>query len=109
MGSATILMHPSTALAVFYFPSEPNFPEWPEYEKISTLYQCTWINTHTRGTMTVVEPLNYLEKKRILFTVGAAKQSSRPCGFRHEDFSCFPYIRLCDPWGGAIFGPRGIT
>ena len=22
-------------------------------------------------------------------------QGSRPCGFRLEDFSCFPYISLC--------------
>ena len=31
----------SLALGVFYFPSEPNIPEGPEYEKISTLYLCT--------------------------------------------------------------------
>ena len=63
-------------------------------------------------------------------------QSSRPCGFRQEDFfhifpisalpnikalgpvvsdkkifSHFPYMNLCktcDPRGGGIFGPRGI-
>ena len=29
---------PSTSLN---FPSEPNIPEGPEYEKISTLYRCT--------------------------------------------------------------------
>ena len=22
---------------------------------------------------------------------------SRPCGFRQEDFSCYPYISLCKP------------
>ena len=33
MDSATIL----TPQAVFYFQSEPNIPEGPEYEKISTL------------------------------------------------------------------------
>ena len=36
-------------------------------------------------------------------------QGSRPCGFRKEDFSCFPYIRLskiCDP-GRAHFWPQG--
>ena len=66
MESATILMHPSTALAVFCFPSEPNIPEGPEYEKISTLYQCTGRSLtnsiHTHDTMTVVEPLNNLAK-----------------------------------------------
>ena len=38
-------------------------------------------------------------------------QGSRPCGFREEDFSYFPYIRLCktcDHWGGPILGHRGI-
>ena len=38
-------------------------------------------------------------------------QSSRPYGFGQEDFLCFfPYISLskaCDPWGVAIFGPKG--
>ena len=32
-------------------------------------------------------------------------------GFRQEDFFMVLPIRLCktcDPWGGAIFGPRGI-
>ena len=36
---------------------------------------------------------------------------SRLCGFREEDFFCFPYIMLyktCDTWGGTIFDPRGI-
>ena len=37
MESATIL----TPQAVFWFPSETNIPEEPEYEKISTLYRCT--------------------------------------------------------------------
>ena len=30
-------------------------------------------------------------------------QGSRPCGFRQEDFSRFPYIslcKICDPGGG---------
>ena len=40
-------------------------------------------------------------------------QSSRPCGFRKEDFfHVAPYISLCktcDPKAGqAIFGPRAI-
>ena len=39
-------------------------------------------------------------------------QSSRPCGFRQEDlFYVSPYISLCkacDPWGVAIFDPRGL-
>ena len=38
-------------------------------------------------------------------------ESSRPYGFREEDFKKFPYIFQCktfDPWGGAIFDPRGI-
>ena len=33
-------------------------------------------------------------------------QSSRPYGFRQEDFLMFFYISLCkacDPWGVAIF------
>ena len=37
-------------------------------------------------------------------------QGSRPSDFR-QDFFCFPDISLCktyDPWGGAIFGPRGM-
>ena len=37
-------------------------------------------------------------------------QGSRPCGFRQKYFfHGSPYISLCetcDPWGGAIFGPR---
>ena len=40
-------------------------------------------------------------------------QGYKPCRFRYEDFfSWFSYINLCktcDPWNGAIFGPRGIT
>ena len=38
-------------------------------------------------------------------------QSSRPYGFRQEDFYVSPYISLsnaCDPWGVAFFGPRGL-
>ena len=38
MESATVLKPHSTGLMVFCFPSEPNIPEGPEYEKISTLY-----------------------------------------------------------------------
>ena len=38
MESATIFTPLALALAVFCFPSEPNIPEGPEYEKISTLY-----------------------------------------------------------------------
>ena len=33
MESATVFTPPSTALSGFYFPSEPNIPEGPEYEK----------------------------------------------------------------------------
>ena len=33
MESATLLMSPAPALAVFCFPSEPNIPEGPEYKK----------------------------------------------------------------------------
>ena len=38
-------------------------------------------------------------------------QGSRPCGFRQEDVSRFPYINLSktfDPCGQAIFSRRGI-
>ena len=37
-------------------------------------------------------------------------QGSRPCGFRHEVFSRFPYKSQCktfDPQGEDIFAPRG--
>ena len=43
MESATILTTPA---AVFFCLSEPNIPEGPEYENISTLYRCTIIWTH---------------------------------------------------------------
>ena len=36
-------------------------------------------------------------------------QGSKPKVSDKKIFSCFPYIGLCnscDPWGGAIFGPR---
>ena len=45
------------------------------------------------------------------------ERSTRSCyipnikALRQEDFSMFPYICLCktcDPWSGAIFGPRAI-
>ena len=38
-------------------------------------------------------------------------ESSRACGFGEEEFLKFSYIfqcKTCDPWGGAIFDPRGI-
>ena len=39
-------------------------------------------------------------------------QGPKPYDFRQEDFFVFfPYIGLCktcDPWDGAIFGPRDI-
>ena len=39
-------------------------------------------------------------------------KGSRPYGFRKEDFfHVIPYIspcKTCDPWGEAIFGPRGM-
>ena len=38
MESATMLIPPSTSLSGISSPSEPNIPEGPEYEKISTLY-----------------------------------------------------------------------
>ena len=38
MERSTILTPPSTGLSEFCFPSEPNIPEGPEYEKISTLF-----------------------------------------------------------------------
>ena len=38
MESATIITPLAPAYAIFCFPSEPNIPEGPEYEKISTLY-----------------------------------------------------------------------
>ena len=34
----------------------------------------------------------------------AKYQGSRPCGFRQEDFSCVPYISLCQ--ADPFFGPR---
>ena len=33
-------------------------------------------------------------------------QGSRPCGYRQEDFHCFPYLSLCktcDPRGGSFW------
>ena len=36
-------------------------------------------------------------------------QGSRPCGFRQEDFSMFPYISLCktcDSEEGPLLDPR---
>ena len=39
-------------------------------------------------------------------------QGSRPCGFRQEDFSCFPYISLCktfDPGTGPFFWRQGLN
>ena len=39
-------------------------------------------------------------------------QGTGPYGFRQEDFfHVFPYkslCKICNPWAGAIFGPRGI-
>ena len=39
-------------------------------------------------------------------------QRPRPCTFRHEIFfkvfSCISLCKTCQPWGGAIFGPRVI-
>ena len=36
-------------------------------------------------------------------------QGSRPFrGFREEDFFMFSLCKTCDPWGGPIFGQRGI-
>ena len=39
-------------------------------------------------------------------------ESSRPCGFGEEDFFlCFSHCKSVganDPWGGAIFDPRGM-
>ena len=39
-------------------------------------------------------------------------ESSGPCGFGEEDFLCFPYCKSMganDPWGRAIFDPRGMV
>ena len=39
MESATIFSPLGKAYGAFCYPSEPNIPERPEYEKISTLYE----------------------------------------------------------------------
>ena len=46
MENATILKHPSTVLSGILPLSEPNIPEGPEYEKISTLYRCVLLTPH---------------------------------------------------------------
>ena len=38
-------------------------------------------------------------------------ESSGPCGFGEEDFLCFSHCKSMganDPWGEAIFDPRGM-
>ena len=44
MRGATILTPPSTGFSGILLFSEPNIPEGPEYEKISTLYRCKYVN-----------------------------------------------------------------
>ena len=42
MESVTILRPPSTGLSsILLSASEPDIPEGPDYEKLSTLYRCT--------------------------------------------------------------------
>ena len=39
-------------------------------------------------------------------------ESSGPCGFGEEDFLCYSHCMSMganDPWGGAIFDPRGMV
>ena len=48
MESATFLMPPSFGLSDI----QPNIPEGPEYEKISTLYRCTDVSKmHSNETI----------------------------------------------------------
>ena len=59
MECATIPTTPAPAQAVFCFPPEPNIPEGPEYEKISTLYRCTG-RSFTKSTQKLRQPLRPL-------------------------------------------------
>ena len=65
MESATILTPPSTILSGICFPPEPNIPEGPEYEKISTLYWCTErsFTNCTQKQQQPLRPLNNLENE----------------------------------------------
>ena len=51
---------------VFCFPSEPNSPEEPECEKISTLYQCMGrrFTNSTQKQQQLLRPLNTLNNKQ---------------------------------------------
>ena len=63
MESATILTSPSTSLSGVLLSSEPNIPEGPEYEIISTLsmHGENFYQLHTETT-TAVRPPNNVEK-----------------------------------------------
>ena len=54
MEIATIITSPSTGLSGILLSSEPNIPEGPEYEKISTLYQVVFYFQTERISISLV-------------------------------------------------------
>ena len=64
MESATILTPPNTDLYGICFPSEPNIPEGPEYEKnINTIHVREENLAFPRGTTTAVATSKYSGKR----------------------------------------------
>ena len=63
MEKATILKPPSTGLSGILLSPEPNIPEGPKYEKISTLYLCTGrsFTNSTQKQRQLLRPQNNLE------------------------------------------------
>ena len=64
MERATIHTSPSTSLSGILLLSEPNIPEAPEYEKISTLNRCTG-RSHVPGSK-LATPLGSLAPTEVL-------------------------------------------